>query len=499
MAVVTLGQGPVTLEMVEAVARKGAEVRLAPSIHQTMAKGRAVIDRFLAEDRPVYGLTRGLGQRAVVKVAEGELDEMSQIMLRARAAGAAPFFDRAAVRSFLFARLASFALGRAGLRPILADTYVAFLNKGLHPQVPEIGSGGASDLALLATLALPVIGEGKAEVAGEWMSGLKALEKIGLKPVALAPKEGLGLCSASSVSAGLGALVLQELKHLLELSLATTALTFEAFRANLSPIDARVVAARSAPGQAEAAASLHRHLSGSALYRKDAARRIQDPLSLRCASHLFGALKAAITFAEPNVLAELNGSGDNPVILFEDEEIISTGNFHTPSFAQAFDLLAISLCEVAQLTSQRIGKLLARKFTDLPDMLSSHADAGTVRIGLGILSMAARSLVKDMRMLATPASLDSQSGYDVEDHDPMTPRAVRKLRDALPLYRQIVACELIVAAAAFDLREPEGASPQCVRLRDKVRSLVAPLDDDRSLTEDLQRVTQAIEEGTITP
>ncbi len=489
---ILIDDAPLTAADLAAVARQGRAVELGAAAQRRLADGRALIDRFLAEDRPVYGLTRGLGQRAVVRVDDAERESMSAVMLRARACGSGPLFPAEAVRAFLFARLASMTRGRAGVRPVVADTLVAMLNAGVHPLVHEVASIGASDLPLLAEMALPVMGEGRAEFRGETLSGAEAMRRAGIDVLALKEKEGLGLCSANSVSAGLGALALVEATRLLRIAEATAVLTFEAFRANLSPIDPRIVAVRPAPGQSEAAQALRDLLGDSGLKQPGAARRLQDPISLRCASHLFGAFHAALGFATPTVEVEFNGAADNPAVLYEDEEILSTGNFHTPGMAQAFDLLSISLAQLASISAQRVGRMLRKEYTELPGSLSRYSE-GTVRIGMGLVSLNAGAQAKEIKILAAPASIFDSSSYEVEDHAPMAPAAVRKFWRALSHWRQVIACELLVSAEAFDLRQPAQPSAVAQALRDEVRALVEPFDDDRPLSEEIERLVTLIE------
>ncbi|GAB5468751.1 MAG: histidine ammonia-lyase [Rhodospirillales bacterium] len=491
MPTIALGATALSVAEVAAIARGESDVALSEAALANLTRGRALIERFLTEDRPVYGLTRGLGARAVTAVDLAEREEMSHIMLRARACGSGPLFPEGPVRAFLVARLASLCLGRSGVRPLVAETLVALLNRGVHPAVHEIGAHGASDLPLTAELALPVMGEGQATYRGRLLPGGEALRAAGIEPLALKEKEGLGLCSASSISAGLGALVLDEVWRLLRLAEAIAVLSFEAFRANLSPIDPRVAALHPVPGQQEAAASLRALLAGSGLTAPDAARRLQDPISLRCASHAFAGLRSALAYAEPQVLAEINGSGDNPCVLFEEEEIVSTGNFQTIGLAQAFDLLAIALTTAAQLGAQRTAKLMRKAYSDLPDGLSPLTE-GTVRIGMGLIGHNARHLAKEMRLLATPASLDDASGYEVEDHEPMTPLAVRKAWHMLPLWRRTLGCELIVAAEAFDQRDPARPAAVAVQLRDALRAVVPRQGDDRSHSPDIEAAAELL-------
>lgn len=494
METIPLGGRAATIDDVVAVARGGATLALDPGARARMVATRAVVERYSAEDRPAYGVTRGLGGRVVKSIDRAARDDYSRVVVLARACGAGAPLPADAVRAALFARASSFARAGAGVRPLLVDTQAAMLAAGVHPYVPSIGSVGASDLALCANLALPIIGEGRAELGGALLPGAQAMARAGVPTVTLGEKEGLALCSANAISVGLGALLLADLGDLIELMDGIAVLTMEAFRANPSPLDPRIVAARPAPGQAAAAASLRAKLAGSALFEPGAPRRLQDPISIRCASHVHGSLRAALDVCAPNVEVELNGAGDNPLVLAEDDEIVSNGNFHTPAMAVAFDALALAMAQVAVMASQRTARLLEGALTELPDSLTRH---GPTHGGVGMLSLTAETLVKDIHILCQPASIHDSSGYHVEDHAPMTPLAVRKAIGILGHLRQIAACELIVAAQAFDLRGPARAAPVARALRDAVRTVVAPLDDDRSQTTDLEAVATLVARGDL--
>ena len=492
MVGLALGVDTLEIDHVVAVARDRKDAALSPQARENMVRSRQVVDLFTHENRPVYGLTRGLGSRVVHEVGKEARGGFSRIVVLARACGAEPYLPTEVVRAALVARASSLAQGGAGVRPLIVETQCAMLNAGVHPLVPSIGSTGASDLALLANMALPVIGEGRAEYLGAVLSGAEAMARAGIATVEPEEKEGLALCSANSVSAGLGALVLHDATHFAELADAIAVLTFEAFRANPSPIDPRVVRARGAPGQARAAMSLREKLRGSRLFEAGEARRVQDPISLRCVSHVHGSLRAAIDFCTPNVLVELNGAGDNPLVLADDEEILSTGNFHTPAMAVAFDALALAMAQVSTLGAQRISRMMKGEFTDLPDGLTQH---GTTHAGVALMALTAEMLAKEIHMKAQPASVHDSMGYPVEDHAPMTLLAVRKAGEALELLEQLMACELIASAQAFDLRAPAQAAPVAHALRDKVRDAVAFVDQDRSLTPNLAEVTAILRAG----
>ncbi len=478
-----LGVDHLGIAEVAAVARGRRPVQLAPVAVDRLRRGRALVARAEAEGRPVYGLTRGLGPRVGEAVGSTDQAEFSRLVVLARAAGAGPELPEDAVRAALLARAHGLAQGGAGVRPELVAAQAAMLDRGVHPVVPAIGSAGASDLMLLANLALPLIGEGRARLDGALLPGAAAMAAAGIPTLTLASKEGLALCSANSVSAGFGALVLGDAAALLARLESVVAVTFEAFRANLSPLDPRVTAARPAPGQAEAATALLRLLDGGALTEPGAARRVQDPLSLRCVAPVHGALRHALAFARAPLEIELNGAGDNPLLL-DDGQILSTANFHTPALAIGFDALSLALSQVASLSAMRVARLMSGRLTDLPDRLTRAEGAAST--GLALLGLTAATLVKEIRRLAQPASLDDHGHQEVEDHAPMTLAAVRGAAQILPLLRQVAACELIAAAQAFELRGIARPSPAAQAVVDGLRAVVPPLDSDRSLAPDIE-------------
>lgn len=490
---ITLGTGALGITDVVAVARDGAGVELGGEAYEKLNRARHLIERWAKENKPIYGVTRGLGGRVTMEVGEAERNSYSAAVVRARATGGGGYFDRQTTRAALFSRAAALAMGGAGVRPLIIETQIAMLERGVHPLVPQVGSVGASDLALCANLALPLMGEGRAEYAGEILPGREAMRRAGIPVVQLLEKEGLALCSANSISVGLGALVLQQVGELVELADAIVALSFEAFRANLSPIDERVVEARPAPGQRAAAHSIRQMLSGSELFLPGAARRVQDPISFRCASHVHGAVRAGLDFARPNIEIELNSTADNPLILLDDEDVLSTGNFHTPAMSIAFDALRLALSEMSNMSSERVARMMQPELTGLEGQFLSSR--GVTRSGLGLLRIAAHTLMREVRYYAAPVSHDDSTALGVEDQAPFTPVAIRRTAQQLEYLVQVLACELIVSAQALDIRAPRGIAPVAQTLRDLVRTEVAALDDDRTTTEDIEAVTAMIRSG----
>ena len=251
-------------------------------------------------------------------------------------------------------------------------------------------------------------------------------------------------------------------------------------------LDARAVAARPAPGQQWSAAGLRSLLAGGALASPGGPRRLQDPLSFRCASQIHGSLQTALALLEAALVPELSGAAVNPLVIVADDELISTGNFHVPALALALDATAIAIAQVAAAASERPARLATERLSGLPANLTR---LGPTRSGVAVLQKTAQSLTVEIRHLAAPLAFDSHIGADgVEDDSTNTVQAALRVRDQLERFRRLVALELVSAAQAIDLASPgslgagTGAAYACVR------ELVAPLVDDRPLGVDVERV-----------
>ena len=479
-----------TLAGILDVARRDRPVALAPEALARMREARGVVERHLAEDRPVYGLTTGLGPRVTERLDRAAMEAFSRQTVLGRANGVGPLLDRAASRAVMLIRANTLALGGAGASPAIAEFLIATLNAGIHPIMPSIGSVGAADLCLMGHLGLLVIGEGEAAIGAKVLPALEALAGAGIAPLTLGPKDGLALCSSNAVSAALGALCLSDARAVFELAQLAAALTFEGFRANLSPLDPRIQAARPSPGQAEAASGLLRLLAESALNEPGAARRVQDPLSLRCVAPVHGALLSALDFAAAALEPELNGAGDNPLVLVEDGEILSNGNFHTTSLALAFDALGLALTQSAQISAARIERMLSATLTGLPACLSPPAANGA---GFAPASKTAQALLAQIRGFAAPASIHVMgAGEGVEDDASNAPLAVSKTAEMLWRIRLVLSLELMMGAQAVDLRGGLRLGRGPAIAHRLIREIVPPLAADRPLGAEIDRLEREL-------
>jgi histidine ammonia-lyase len=494
---VTLGASRVTLDDLVAVARGGESVVLAPEVTRRLAAARAVVERLAQEKTAFYGVNSALGANVGEPIDPSALVAFQVSAIRARAVAVGPAYDATSVRAMLFARIASLAVGGTGASPAVVEALVALLNARVHPRVPRYGSIGVADLPQLSHLALPLIGEGEAEFEGALLPGAEALARAGLKPVALGAKDAIALVSANSATVGRAALVLQDAFTLLEQWNAAVALSYEGFRANLSPLDERVVRARPAPGQVETADRLRTLLAGSRLASSGAARRVQDPLSLRTVPQVHGALWWMLGEARAQVELELNHAGESPLVLVEDGEILSTSNFHVPALALAFDAAAIALAQTASLAVERCIKFMSPAMTELPLQLTRH---GPQESGFATVQKTLTALYNEIRLRANPGSLDFLPVSErIEDHAPMTLGVVEKLAECLDRACYLVAIDSLIASQAVDLRElrAEALGAGARALYQKVRAEVPMLDHDRPLGPDIDRVAHLVRTGRL--
>lgn len=467
-----------------AVARGRAPVTLAPGVAERLRDQRRAVDTVVDGGRPAYGITTGLGPRAGYVLTRGELAEYSVRTIRGRVNAVGEPLPAETVRAAMLLRLNAIARGGSGASPAVAGQLVAMLNAGVHPVVPRTGSIGASDLCQLAHIGQVVMGEGSAEHDGAVVDGAEALRRAGLAPVTPGPKDGLVLCTTNAVTAGTAALALSDAEDALVLAQAVASVTVEGFRANTSPLDPRAQAARPAPGATTAAAHLLVLLRGGLLTDPSAARRVQDPISIRCVSQEHGALAFALDTLATALGAELDGSGDNPLV-FDDGAVASTGNFHTPALALALDMLAMALCRTASLSVQRMQRLLAARLTSLPDDLAS----GPGSSGFGPLLKTGQALLAEIRHRAVPVCLDAPAGADgVEDDASNAAYAAARLPGMLRRFRLVLAVEALTAVHAVELAAPGAIGDGPALVARAVRELVSPPVEDRPGGPDVELV-----------
>ncbi|MEZ5775805.1 MAG: aromatic amino acid ammonia-lyase [Hyphomicrobiaceae bacterium] len=478
-----------TPETLAAASRTPGAVAMAPAGLARMVAARATVERAIAEDRPVYGLTTGLGARVTERLSADQLAAFSYRTLRGRAHAVGTPLPGECVRAAMIVRLNTLMKGVAGASPAIAEHLARCIEAGLHPVVPETGSIGAADLCWMATLGLALIGEGEIEsVDGGRGPGREMMARAGIAPPPLGPKDGLVLANNSSLTAAIAGLALADATCLADALLAAAGLSMEAFRANLSPLDRDVLAVRRPPGQDEAAGRLGVILEGSQLHAPGAARRLQDPVSIRNIVQIHGSLAAALAFARGPVEAELNGSSDNPLVL-ADGRVLSSGGYYPPLLALGLETVSRSIAATLVAVHARVTKLLTPRLSDLPLFLARPgADTNAFAPVLKI----AEALVAEALHLSCPAPVFPSLNADgVEDAQTNAPIAAKALRQIVEKGARLAAIELLAAAQAVDLA---GVTPSPVlgRVHRLVREVSPPIGDDRPLGAEIDMIAGAL-------
>jgi histidine ammonia-lyase len=486
-----------TLDQFLAVVRSRCAVSLAPEARTRVESSRRAVERAVQRGRAVYGVTTGFGALSDHPIPPEQARMLQLDLVRSHASGAGRPLDAETVRGMLLLRANSLAAGYSGVRPVVIEQLLEFLNRGLVPYVPSQGSVGASgDLAPLAHVALTVIGEGEfLGPDGAAVPARPTLDAHGVRPLELAEKEGVALVNGTSLMASYLALAVADVAGLLDAALIASALSFDALRGDLSSLDDRLGEVKHRPEQREVARVLRTLLVGSGLATKSAVYHGQDPYTLRCIPQVYAAVRIALDFARSIAEPELNAVSDNPLV-FEPDEFVSGGNFHGESLALALDTLAIGTQYIASFSERRVARLVHPSLNrGLPPFLAPEPGLSS---GFMIPQYLAAALVNENQTLVHPASAGSlPTSADQEDYVSMGPWAGAKLRRIIENTRTVLAVEWIAAAQALELRRPSSGGTGSEAALRAVRETVAPWSVDRSPSPDIQRIAARISDGSL--
>src|SRR3954464_1226875 len=496
--VVVTGE-PLSIDDVVDVARGQARAVLGPDVAPQMEASRRVVAAAVENNEVVYGVTTGFGALADTTVGREALDQMQLSLVRSHAAGVGDPLPDEHVRALLLLRARTLAAGYSGVRVDLPQRLLELLDRGLLPVVPSKGSVGASgDLAQLAHLALPLVGEGRLRDEGSAdLTGRPAaelLEETGLAPLTLGPKEGLSLLNGTEPMQALLALSVADAELLVRAADVACAMSVECLLGTDRPYDERVQALRPHPGQLDSAANLRRLLPDSPLLasHRESRHAVQDAYCLRCAPQVHGAVRDVLAHARRIVEVELGAVVDNPVVI--DDEVLTSGNFHGEPLAFAADMLAMALAELGSISERRVDRMLDPAFSrGLPPFLAPDAGANS---GYMLAQYTAASIVSENKVLTHPASVDTiPTSGNQEDHVSMGWGAVRKLRDVVVGVRAVLAVELVCAAQGVDLRAGVAKpGPATGAVYERLRSDVERMDVDREVSPQLTTTDRLLPE-----
>ena len=460
MESVVLDGDSLSIEQVIAVAygEPGSPVvQLSDEAMGRVEQAANAVQKLLQDGVIAYGITTGFGAFKDRVIPPNQVEQLQYNILVSHAVGVGKPYDIPTTRAIMLIRANTLAKGHSGIRLQTLQMLIDLLNRGVHPIIPEKGSLGASgDLAPLAHMALPIIGEGEVMLGDELLHTREALQRVGLAPITLAAKEGLALTNGTSVMCAIGVLETHRTETICATADIAGCMSLEALNGTDTAFDARLHNLRPFPRQIACAAHLRNILDGSEFKRQHDPSNIQDAYTLRCIPQVHGAARDAIAYARWVFEIELNAVTDNPLIFIDENtneiEVISGGNFHGEPLAIALDYLGLAVSELGNISERRIMRLVdeASNTGTLPAFLTEE---GGLNSGYMIVQYTAAAMATECKVLAHPASVDSiPTSANVEDHVSMGVTAALKARRINDNVERILAIELMAAAQGIDFR-----------------------------------------------
>ena len=490
--------GHLTLAQLRELHASTTTLTLDPSARPCIRASADLVHKAAQGGDAVYGVNTGFGKLANQRIAQADLETLQLNLLRSHAVGVGEPMSEPVVRLILLMKAASLARGYSGIRELVIDRLFAFYNLGITPVIPCQGSVGASgDLAPLAHLCLPLIGEGEVFFEGKRMPAAQALAQAKLEPIKLSAKEGLALINGTQVSTGLAIDALLATERLFEAAVISGAVTLDAARGSDGPFDPRIHTVRGQPGQIACAAAYRALAVGSAIRKShlEGDDRVQDPYCLRCQPQVMGACLDQMRYAADVLLREANAVTDNPLVFAESGTLLSGGNFHAEPVALAADALAVVIAEIGAIAERRIAMLVDTVVSRLPAFLTPEPGLNS---GFMIVHVTAAALASENKSLAHPASVDSlPTSANQEDHVSMATFAARRLQQMLRNTEYIIAIELLSAAQGIEFLRPLQSSPVLEGILELVRSVSPAMMVDRSLAPDMELVRGLITQGRV--
>ena len=500
MTMISLDGHTLTAAEVMRVATGDAQVCISSDAAPRIEAARSVVDRILSNEETVYGINTGFGALVHQRISKADLTELQTNLVRSHATAIGDFMSKESVRAMMTVRINSLSKGNSGVHPDVLQQLVDFLNFDIIPAIPRIGSLGASgDLAPLSHMALSLIGEGEVldENGGVEPTQIQ-LKKHGLIPLELRAKDGLSLINGTSQMCSFLVMAEQRLADLLVYADLALCTSIEARQASVKPSDIRVHQARPHPGQLLISERIRAILKDSPIIASHAnCEQVQDAYSFRCAPQVHGAVYERLMGLQSTLDIELNSATDNPLI-FPDlsnpgpHEVISQGNFHGEVLALTADSMVTAMFELGSISERRIDQMLDPARSGLPAFLAK--DSG-LESGLMIVQYVAGASLSELHGHAAPRSIFSTStSAGQEDHVSMGATACWNLLQATNRLSEVIACEFIVACEALEFNEIE-PSKFIVAMKQRIRSIVEPLEGDRSTSSDIIQVANELLQG----
>lgn len=483
------------VEDVVRVARGMERVVVHEDAWKRIKECRDLLQRKIDMGEIMYGVNTGIGELSEVVLSPEQMKKFQRYLIYSHAAGYGEPIAEDSVRAAMLSRVNVHCHGKSGLRPVVVETVVAMLNNGVTPVMCERGSVGAcGDLAPMSQFALVLIGEGEAFYSGDRLPGKEAMDRAGVPIIEFMERDGLASINGSNVITGMGALMVHEADRWLKMHDIATAMTLEALNANMKAYDHRLHELRGYKGAVNCAANIRRISEGSELLATGR-KKVQDAYSLRSTPQVAGAARDTLVFCREMIETELNGVGDNPIFIPQDDLVLTGANFQGTPIAFALEFLGISTTTVAALSERRLNRLLNPNLSvGLPAFLTEGAGMFS---GMMLSQYTAGQMVNENRVLCNPAATGSiPAAADQEDFVSMGMTSAIKARQIMDNNYAILAIEFMAAAQALDFRNVK-PSPGSKAAYEVIRKYSAHLDEDRPLCEDHNILAKIVRGGEI--
>jgi histidine ammonia-lyase len=483
MSKFTITNDPISPEILEQVIQSEATLSVSDEVKQKITACRNYLDdRIRRSSDPIYGVNTGFGALYNKEIPAEGLEALQRNLVLSHACGTGDLVPDEVIRLMLLLKIQGLSHGHSGVQLSTVERLVDHYNHDILPVVYQQGSLGASgDLAPLAHLSLPLLGEGEVKFKGEIRRSSEVLRELNWKPLVLQSKEGLALLNGTQFMSAYGIHVLNRAGHLVRWADMISAISIDAYDGRIEPFNSAIHDIRPHSGQMHTASAVRQLLAGSEIITRKKAH-VQDPYSLRCIPQVHGASKDAFNYIYHALTTEINSVTDNPTIFPEQDLVISAGNFHGQPIALPLDMMAIAMSELASISERRIYLLISGQ-RHLPPFLAE--DAG-VNSGFMIPQYTAASLVSQNKQYCTPSSVDSiTSSNGQEDHVSMGANAATKAYRVLENCEQVLAIELLTAVQALDFRRPLRSSSVIEEVAGEFRKKVPHLSADRIMHNDM--------------
>ena len=474
------------------VAHGSAVVEIAQDAMIKVQLARDVVERIVSGNETVYGINTGFGSLVHSRIGQDDVEQLQINLVRSHATGLGPQLPHELVRAMMCVRLNSLVKGHSGCHSDVIKQLTYFLNCGIHPIIPRIGSLGASgDLAPLSHLACALIGEGNVELDGEIVTAMDAIRQCELVPLTLRAKDGLSLINGTSLITGMLSIAIEQLRQLMTYADIVAGMSIDATESSLTPFDDRIHDTRPHQGQKFVASRMRMILSDSTiLSAHNECNRVQDPYSFRCIPQIHGPIHETFQKLIDTVTIELNSSTDNPLIFPDAEqpgahEVVSQGNFHAEILALVSDAMSLGLFELSSVSERRIDQMLDPNRRAIRPFLAENPG---VESGLMIVHYAAAAAVGELHGHATPRSaFTTTTSAGQEDHVSMGATASWNLYEAIQRCSEVIACEAFVGYRAIKIIDNRSSTciEALIRCMDQV---VRPGMNDRSTSDEIMQI-----------